>query len=267
MIFYAILLLYAGYALYPIYIMVMTSFKPNLEIMKDPLSMPKKLYFDGYIDAWTKGKFSSYFLNSALITGSSLCITIVFSLMAAYSFSRFKFKGHALLFLYFLAGIMIPIKLGTANLFRLMQMLHLTDTRTAVILVNIAMSIPFSVFILTGFMKQVPLSLEEAAKIDGCSGPRILWQIIVPLIRPALATCVIMNFLPIWNDFYFPLLFIHREALRTIPLGIAQFFGEFQTDINIIFSGLTIASIPTVLLYTLLSKQFIEGVTDGALKG
>ncbi|HHW48203.1 MAG TPA: carbohydrate ABC transporter permease [Clostridiaceae bacterium] len=264
---YFVFIIYALYALYPVIIMILTSFKSNLDIIKYPLSLPKSLYLDGYKNAWVKGQFSTYFVNSIIIAFFSLIAIIILSLMASYGFARYRFKMSSLLYLYFLAGIMIPIKLGSANLFRMMRSLNLIDRLTSVILVNIAMSIPISILILTSFIKQIPDSLEEAAKIDGCKSSKILWWIVVPIVRPAIATVTIMNFLPIWNDFYFPLLFIRKENLKPIPLGIAQFFGEYQTDWSIIFAGLTIASLPTMAVYLFMSKQFIQGLTAGAIKG
>jgi raffinose/stachyose/melibiose transport system permease protein len=247
--------------------MLTTSLKANQEIFINPLGLPKQVYLDGYKKAWLESNFAEYFLNSVIVTFVSLAVAEFLSILAAYGLGRFQFRTNRLLSVYFLIGMMIPIKLGTVNLFTMMRWLNLFNNLLSVIIVDIAMCLPLSIFVLTNFVKGIPNALEEAAVLDGCSNNKILVKIILPLIKPALATVTIMNFLPVWNDFYFPLLFLRTDSLKTIPLGVVQFFGEFQTDWNLIFSGLVIASLPTMLVYICMSKQFIEGITAGAVKG
>ncbi|HBG15166.1 MAG TPA: carbohydrate ABC transporter permease, partial [Firmicutes bacterium] len=148
-----------------------------------------------------------------------------------------------------------------------MNELGLLDSRWSLILTYAASGMPMSVFILTGFLKTIPLELSEAAKVDGCSEFGILYRIMLPLIRPALATVTIVNFVPWWNDFFFPLLFIKSEKLKTIPLGMSIFFGQYTTDWGMLFAGMVMASLPLLLLYIFMSKQFISGLTSGAVKG
>jgi raffinose/stachyose/melibiose transport system permease protein len=143
----------------------------------------------------------------------------------------------------------------------------LYDNLWALILIYTAMGIPFSILIIVGFMKDLPEELAEAAKMDGCNDLRMLWTIFVPLIRPAIVTAVIYNFIPIWNDFFFPLIFIESDELKTVQLGTALFFGQYQTQWPLVFSALTLAVIPPLILYLLLSKHFIKGLTSGAIKG
>ena len=233
----------------------------------DPFGLPSSWSFGPFVRVWEKAHFNVYFFNSALVTVVSLAILLFTATLAAYGLARFKFRGNNFVFMLFLAGIMIPIRLGILPLFILMNKLSLLDTRWSLILTYATSGMPMSVFILTGFLKSIPQELTEAAKVDGCSEFGILYRIMLPLIRPSLATVTIVNFVPWWNDFFFPLLFIKSQRLKTIPLGMTIFFGQYMTDWGMLFAGMVIASIPLLLLYLLMSKQFISGLTSGAVKG
>ena len=133
-------------------------------------------------------------------------------------------------------------------------------------LVYVAMGIPSAVFIMTGFIRSLPSELEDAARMDGASEPRIMWSIMLPLVRPALVIAGIQNVVPIWNDFFFPLVFIQRDELKTLPQGLTTFMGEYTSDWGVLFSGLTLSAAPIILIYIVLSRQFISGMTSGAIK-
>ena len=162
--------------------------------------------------------------------------------------------------------MMVPIRLGMLSLNDILHNLGLIDNRWGLIFIYVAMSIPFTMFILTGFIKMIPQSLDESAYMDGASELTILWRLIVPLIKPAIMTVVVYNFVPIWNDVYFPLIFTRSVGNRTLMLGVTMFFGQFQTDWNLVFSALTTACIPVLLLYMFGSKYLIKGLMAGALK-
>lgn len=211
--------------------------------------------------------FGRYFLNSIVVVLTSILIYAVVSILAAYAISRFRFRGNNALYIYFLLGMMVPIRIGVLNMFEMFKTLHLNDSLLGLILIYSAMSIGFSVFIMTGFMRTIPREIEEAARIDGCSSFRILWNILIPIMKPAIATAVIYNFVPIWNDFYFPLIFIKSEELKTIPIAVTVFFGQYQTDWPTVFAALSMAALPALIFYFLMSKQFIKGLTAGAVKG
>ena len=263
---YSVLLLHTFITLYPIYIMIVTSLKKNKDIFKHPFALPKALDFASYTKVLELNNFPQYFLNSILVTLASTAIFVVVSVLAAYAISRFKFKGNNIIYIYFLLGMMVPIRLGIINMFELFDVLHLKDNLLGLIAIYSAMSIGFSVFILTGFMRTIPRELEEAAKIDGCSQLRVLWDVIVPILKPAIATAIVYNFVPIWNDFYFPLVFIKTENLKTLPIGVAIFFGQYQTDWSTVFAALTLAAVPVLIFYFSMSKEFIKGLTAGAIK-
>jgi raffinose/stachyose/melibiose transport system permease protein len=186
--------------------------------------------------------------------------------MAAYAVARYAFFGATAVFLFFLSGLMLPLKLAIIPLFMQMRDLGLLDSRAALVIVYTAMGIPSTVFILTGFLRTLPRELEDAARMDGASELRILWSVMLPLTRPALVIAAIHNAVPIWNDFFFPLVFIQSDARKTLPQGLTAFMGEYTTDWGALFAGLTLASLPICLVYILLSRQFISGLTSGAVK-
>lgn len=261
-----ILLAYGLTVVYPVFLMVISSFKSTRELFKSPFSLPKSWSMHNYAEAWTKGHFSSYFGNSIFVTLTALVLVLIIGSLAAYPLGRYSFKGKNWLMMYFLAGLMLPIRLGILPLFFLMRNLHLLNTPWSLILIYVASGIPFTIFVLANFFETLPNELEEAARIDGASEYRIFWQIMLPLIRPALATVAIFNFIPWWNDFFFPLIFIRAEKYKTLPLGLFAFFGEHQSNWALLFAGLTITALPLLIIYLMASKQIVKGLTSGALK-
>jgi len=263
---YIALIGYGFSVIYPMFLMVISSFKSTREIFRSPFAMPESWQFTNYVTAWNQGNFSTYFGNSVFVTVTSLVLVLLIGSLAAYPLGRYKFPGKQALMMYFLAGLMLPIRLGILPLFFLMRTLNLLNTPWSLIFLYAASGLPFTIFILSNFFETLPRELEEAARIDGASELRIYWQVMLPLVRPALATVAIFNFIPWWNDFFFPLIFIRAERYRTLPLGLFSFFGERQNDWALLFSGLTITALPLLVLYFFASKQIISGLTSGALK-
>jgi raffinose/stachyose/melibiose transport system permease protein len=185
--------------------------------------------------------------------------------MAAYALSEYRFPGNALLGLYLSIGIMVPIRLGTVSILRLVVNLDLNDTLWALILVYTASGLPLAVFVLSQFMRQVPRDLKDAARVDGASEYRV-YSMTIPLIRPAIGTVMVFNMIPIWNDLWFPLILAPGEASKTVTLGAQQFLGQFANDYNAVLASLTLAAIPVIILYILFSRQLIRGLTSGAVK-
>lgn len=263
---YVIAYLFMLVALYPIALMIASSFKTNMEIFENPLSLPSSLHFETYQKLWEAVPFADFLWNSIFVSGMSVLLITVFSAMAAFYLARFSFKWTAALYFFFLLGLMIPIKLGIVPLFILMKNLGLLNSLWSLIFIYTASGIPIAVFILTGFFRTLPVELEEAARIDGCSNFQVFWRVLLPLIRPALATVVIINFIHAWNDFFFPLIFIQKETLKTIPVGMMVLFGEYETDWSLLFAGLTLSALPMIGVFLLASRQFMEGLTAGAVK-
>ncbi len=264
---YVALGLMAAVFLYPVALMLLTAFKSTPEIFRNPFGLPESWSLDTFRSVWDRANFGLYLRNSLLITGASALLLLATAAPAAYALARYTFKLRGALFLFFLAGIMIPIRLGILPLYLLMRDLNLIDTPFALILTYTASGMPMSVFLLSVFFRNLPRELEDAARIDGCTEAQTFWRIMLPLVRPGLATVVIVNVVPWWNDFFFPLLFLTSDTWKTIPLGMQIFFGQHLVDWSLVFSGMVLASLPLLLIYLIMSRQFIAGLTAGAVKG
>lgn len=263
---YSIAIVYAVVCLYPVLVMIASSFKPNLEIFKNPLSFPGSFYLDSYMKLFTKLHYLDYVKNSVFISVITVLLVVICGIMISYYIARFKFKWNGLLFFYFLIGMMLPIKLGLVPMFLLMKDLNLMNSPWSVIFVNVGAGLPMAALILTGFFRTLPKELEESAKIDGCSDTRLLLTILVPLMRPAIGTVVIINFIGVWNDFFFPMIFLQDDSKKTIPVGMMRLFSEYSTDWSVLFAGLTMSALPMIVLFLFASKQFMDGLTAGAVK-
>lgn len=264
---YSFMTIWSLLVLFPIWIMVVNSFKPKLAIFKDPVGLPADFTTSGYTSVFAEGNFFTYFLNSIMIVAVSIIVIMLFASLAAYAIVRWNNKIAQAVTLFFLAGLMVPIRIGSINLMQIVQSLGLMDNLWGLLPVYVAMGMPLAVFVLTEFMRTVPKELINAAYIDGAPDLRIFFQILLPLTRPALATVAIFNLVTLWNDLWFPLIFIRAESERTLMLGVTRLFGQYQTDWTSILSTLTLASVPIILLYLLMAKQFIRGLTAGAVKG
>jgi len=254
-------------ALFPVYTMVANSFKPRLQIFSNPFSLPTQPTFDGYINAWNAGRFDIFFRNSLTVTILALGLSLLLGSLAAYALASWQSRWSRLFYLFFIAGLMIPIRLGTLNIFTIVQSLGLINSVFGLLPIYVAMSLPIATFVLTDFIRQLPGELRDAAYVDGASELRIYWTIVLPLVRPALATVAIFNLIPIWTDLWFPLIFNLPQSQRTVMLGVTMLFGQYQTNWTNILAVLTLSSLPLLILYLLMSKQFIKGLTAGAVKG
>ncbi|AZO02583.1 MULTISPECIES: carbohydrate ABC transporter permease [unclassified Mesorhizobium] len=252
--------------IYPLFVMVASSFKTNPEIFSSPLSLPTHFSTANLEKVWTGTNFVRYLANSVGITAASVALILMFSTLAGYAIARYRFRLSSLVLMFFLSGMTVPLKLAIIPLFIQLDTLGLVDSYLGLVLVYVAMGIPSAVFIMTGFLRTLPRELEESARMDGASELRIMWSIMLPLARPALVIVAIQNAVPIWNDFFFPLVLITSDNLKTLPQGLTVFVGEFTTDWGVLFTGLTLAALPITVLYIVLSKQFISGITQGAVK-
>lgn len=264
---YIILSIYAVIVFYPIFLMLLTSLKENKEIFTNPYGLPHVFTLDGYIKLFKISNYLVYFKNSIIVTVMSIFFILVISSLASFVIAKYRFFGNRFIYFYFIAGLIIPIRLGTIGILQTMIKIHLFDNIISLIIVYIAMGIPFGVFILTDFIRMIPEELSNSARIDGCSEPKIFYKIIIPLLRPALAAVAIVNFIPIWNDFWFPLILIRSDSMKTVPLATALLYGQYETNFGLIFSVLSMASLPVIIFYLILARQFIKGLTSGALKG
>lgn len=265
---HAVLLTYTLIALFPILVILINAFKERKAIFNDPLGLPSltNLNFAGFEQVLLRSDFELYFANSLIVTVLSLFFVLLFGAMAAWALTEYKFWGGLLIAVLFAMGIMIPIRLGTVSILRLMVDLNLVNTLTALVLVYIAQGLPLAVYILSEFIRMVPKELKEAARCDNVSEYRIFFSIILPLIRPAMATVAVFTMIPIWNDLWFPLILAPGNETQTITLGVQQFIGQFITDWNSVLAALTLAIVPVLVLYLVFSRQLIRGLTAGAVK-
>lgn len=256
----------AIFMLYPIFMMVLSGFKTTSEIFMSPFSMPKKFNIENFQVIWEKTNVPRYFLNSIIVTVSSVALLLITGTMAAYAISRYKFRGALMVSLFFLSGLMLPLRLAIIPLFIQLKYLGLIDSLLGLIFIYTAMSLPATVFILTGFLRSLPKELEDSARMDGASELRIMLDIMVPLVSPALVIAGIYSAVPIWNDFFFPLIFIQSPEWKTLAQGLTAFFGEYSINYGVLYAGLSLASLPMIFIFIAQSRRFIAGMTAGALK-
>ncbi|HQU68694.1 MAG TPA: carbohydrate ABC transporter permease [Albidovulum sp.] len=262
------LILWTVIALFPVVVILINSFKSRKAIFQSPLAFPDAESFSmiGYQTVMKQGDFFLYFQNSMIVTVVSLFLILLFGAMAAFALSEYRFRGNTLMGLYLALGIMIPIRIGTVAILQMMVASGLVNTLTALILVYTAQGLPLAVFILSEFMRQVSDDLKNAGRIDGMSEYAIFFKLVLPLVRPAMATVAVFNMIPIWNDLWFPLILAPSEATKTLTLGSQVFIGQFVTDWNAVLSALSLAILPVLVLYVIFSRQLIRGITSGAVK-
>ncbi len=265
---HGILILYTALALFPILLVIMNSFKARKAIFGAPLAFPTPSTFSliGYDKVFGDSSIVSYYLNSITVTGGTIFFTLLFGAMAAWALAEYKFRWNTALAIFLAIGIMVPIRLGSVAIIQLIVELNLINTLTALILVYTAQNLPLSIFILSEFIAQIPKDLREAGRCDGLSEYNIFFYIVLPLIRPAMATVAVFTMIPVWNDLWFPLLLAPTGGKQTITLGIQQFLGQYITDWNAVLSALSTAIIPVLILYVVFSRQLIRGLTSGAVK-
>lgn len=253
--------------LFPLWTMVINSFKNRLDIYRDPFGIPTSWQFESYATVFRDGNFLIYFGNTILVTISSIVLILLFGSMAAYAITSAQGSWSGKLHFFFIAGMMLPIKIGSIKLLEMVKFLGLLNSLGSLLPIYVAMGMPIAVLILTDFIKTIPRSIVEAAIIDGATRFGIYSKIVIRLIRPALGTVAIFNLVPLWNDLWFPLIFINRDESKTLILGVTRLFGQYQTDWSKILAALTLSAIPVLGLYLAMSRQFIRGLTAGAVKG
>jgi len=265
---HSVLSLYTLLALVPIVLVIMNSFKARKAIFGSPLQPPSFSTFSlvGYKSVFSDGRILNYYSNSIIVTVGTIFFTLLFGGMAAWALSEYKFRWNTLLALYLSIGIMVPIRLGSVAIIQLISSLNLINTLTALTLVYVAQNLPLGIFILSEFINQIPKDLREAGRCDGLSEYNIFFFIILPLLRPAMATVAVFVMIPVWNDLWFPLLLAPTGDKQTITLGVQQFLGQYITDWNAVLAALSTAIVPVLIFYIIFSRQLIRGLTSGAVK-
>lgn len=261
------LIMYTLVAIGPILLIVMNSLKSRRAIFDSPFAFPTAETFSlkGYETVFDRAAFERYFLNSIGITVATVALVVLFGAMAAHALAEYRFPGNTLMGLYLAVGVMIPIRLGTVSILKLMVNLNLVNTHISLILVYTAMGLPLAVFILSQFFRQVPRDLKDAARIDGAGEYKVFW-LAMPLIRPGLAAVAVFTMLPVWNDLWFPLILAPGESTKTVTLGAQVFLGQFVSDWPAVLAALTLAMVPILVLYVIFSRQMLRGIMSGAIK-
>jgi len=262
----AAMLLLAAVFFFPMVWMVMSSFKTNQAIFASPFSLPESVDLSRWVDAWEVGNLGRYALNSAIVTGTSVFLILVIGSAAAFAFSRYRFRGRVLAMGLFALGLLLPLQsyfIAQSNLF---TQLAITDTRWALIIPYTAMGLPLAVFLLKVYLDALPEELFEAAHIDGAGDGRVFRQLALPLLRPGLATVAIFSALFAWNEFLLALLYIQDDNLKTIPTGLLAFSSRYTTDYSLLFSALSIVTIPLIVIYVVFNRHITEGITAGSVK-
>ena len=250
---------------YPTVWMVISSFKTNREIFRDPFGLPAEWRWGNFLEAWDVGGLGQLYVNSFIVTVVGVGITVLFATAAAFAFTRLEFPGRRLTYRLLLIGLLLPPPAVAIPLFTILRDWHLLNTLWAIILPGAAWSLSFSVFLMRGYFNSVRPDMEEAAVIDGANIWQVFRDISVPMVWPAMLTMIIINTINIWNELMFALLFIVDDDKRTLPVGLVRFYGFHSTDYSLMFAALTITTLPILLLYFLLQRYVIAGLSATAL--
>ncbi|CEG28586.1 carbohydrate ABC transporter permease [Bacillus sp. B-jedd] len=252
----------------PVIWVFVNSVKSSADILLKPLSFPEKITFENYSNAWNEAGLGIGFINSIIVTLITVTLIVIISAMAAYVLSRKKFRFRIAVQNTFLMGLMLPTFLAMAPLFLLMNDLGLVNSIPGLILVYIAYSLSFTIFMLIAFFNQIPDSLEEAAIIDGCGPFKVFWMVMFPLAKPGLISAAIFNFVGIWNEYILALILITDDELKTLPVKLANIMmiQQYHTDWGALYAGLVLSFIPVTLFYLIFQRRLIEGSTAGSVK-
>ncbi len=263
---HTVLIFFAVLSFYPIIVMWITALRPAGEIMQSPFGLPSELFLDNITKAWVQGRFGKYFLNSVILTIPSVIGVVALSALAGYGIARFRFRGRMVMFYIMLLGLTVPFQSVMIPLYYQLLAMGLLGSYLAVILPLIAFGLPFGIFLMQSFFEDLPHELTEAARVDGCSELRIFWSVMLPLAKPAISTLIVFQFMRSWNEFLMPLLYLQDEEKRPIPLGLMFFQGTYTRDIGLISAGVALSTIPVIVIYLIFQRQFVKGLTAGAVK-
>lgn len=252
--------------LFPLYFMSVNSFKTHKEYVNNMIGLPHAFTVQNYVEAFEGKPFGQWFLNSMLLTIAAVLVTGILALLAGYAFAKMKFRGQKALFRVIVPLMSVPPVVMIIPQFQIIKIFGLVNTRVSVIIIYVGIMLPMTIYLMRNFMKTVPDSLLDAAKIDGCGRLKALTAIMMPLSIPALITSSLVNIVWVWNELLISLVFLQREELRTLMVGITLFKGRFTLDIPVIMAGLVIATVPIVVIYIFAQKYLVEGMLAGSVK-
>ncbi|WP_416147575.1 carbohydrate ABC transporter permease [Salipaludibacillus sp. HK11] len=251
---------------FPFVLVILNSFKERTEIIDNPLALPEQFSFDNYVEAFSTMNFMLALWNSVLVTVVSVTIIILFSSMLAYFLVRWKWKMNRYLFMILIASMIVPFQALMIPFVSIYGNLGLLNSHWMLMFFYLGFGLGLATFMYHGFIKNIPVELEEAAVIDGASRLQVFWKVVFPMLKPISVTIIILDVLWIWNDFLLPSLVFVSEDKRTIPLSTFYFFGQYTSSFGPAMAGLILATIPILVFFLILQKQVIRGVIDGAIK-
>ncbi|MEA1883427.1 MAG: carbohydrate ABC transporter permease [Thermotogota bacterium] len=263
---FIVLIVYFFVVATPFGVLFLNSFKSMREIYLKPFAITESFSLDNYKQAWEKAELGSAYINSLIVSITSIGGVLLFSSMLAFMISRYRFKFRRFIYVYIITGLALPARLAVIPIYVTLNQLNLIDTRIGLIMVYISTGTAFATFIIKGFMDSIPIEIEESAMMDGATPWIIYWKIALPLTKPALVVVGLVNFVNVWNDFFFPLIILSSSSKETVPLAISVFFGEFSNQWHLIAAALSMSIIPIMLIFFVFSKNFISGITQGAIK-
>lgn len=262
-----LLLLFSFTCVFPIIWLFYSSFKTQSEFMQSSTALPKAITFENYFSVFEQTKMGLYMMNSVRNTIISVVLIILLSFLAGYAISRFKFRGRKFVYNYFVMGMLIPLHALLIPLYTQFKQMGLTNQWYTLLLPYIGFGLPISIMLIESYISTVPVELEEAAQIDGCSFFRRMFQIVFPLSRPIMATVAIIQFFAVWNEFSFALILVNDDSLRTVPVGLTMFKAAYTVNYPRLMAGIITTTLPVMILYFIFSRRIIEGMTAGAVKG
>ncbi|GAA5004763.1 carbohydrate ABC transporter permease [Actinopolymorpha pittospori] len=251
---------------YPLLAVFFNSFKTQADFFTNPWWLPEHLVLGNYTYAWTQARIPRFMLNSLVVAVLTTGLTLVLASLAGYAFARFRFRWRNGLFLLFAILLIVPAPISIIPLYVIVAELHLIDTYWALVLPYAAGAMPLSIYLLRAFFATIPSELTDAARIDGCSDLSAFLRVVLPISRPGIATVGILAFVHAWNEFFLALIFIHNQDLMTLPLGLQTFFYQYHVEWPYYFAGLSTAIVPIIIVYVALQRQFIRGMTAGAVR-
>lgn len=265
---FAVLCIYAVIQLFPLFWLITFSLKDNTQIFgENIMGLPNPWVFQNYVEALKNAKVGTYLLNSLIVTGSTILLTIITSTMASYAIARMRWKFSQTFLLFITMGMMIPVHASLLPLFQSFSKMHILNSRISLILPYLGFAIPLATNVLTLFFKTIPLELEEAAVIDGCSIYQTFFHIMLPMVKPAIATVSIFTYLSSWNELMFATTFINKADLKTLTVGVMSMIGQYSTRWGPIGAGLVVATVPSIIGYIFVSAQLPNAISAGAVKG
>ncbi len=266
-IIYLFLSLLAVVYLLPLLWVVYVSLKDDKTLFVSPWALPERPMIENYTFAWTAGRLGTATLNSIFVCGITLILCLLIGSMAAFAIGRMRWKLSGVMMTYFLTGMMIPVHCILIPVFTRFSKMHLTNSQAGLILPYLTLSLPITIFIMTGFFQSLPNELFESACIDGCSIYRSFTHIALPLSRTGLFVTGLMTFVANWNELLLAMVFISEDTKKTLPVSLSKFVGPYNTNYSQMFAAIVIAIVPTIVVYCIFSNQIVEGLTAGAVKG